>query len=375
MIGIVGAGIAGLASALALRKAGHQVTVYERRSSVGDDRGNAGLLQIPPHAQEALAQLGFDEQIRAGGFVVRSVTLCHADGTPIGTFPGADGAYYYLHRHTLFHTLLASARQHGVGIRYGSTLTGVEDTDEQVTALFCDGTRRSVELLVGADGVRSQIRAVVDPATVPSYTGQWFVHALTSPGGPVYSEPEQFQVVRDERGHSFGWITTDDGTTHWWLRITADPLPDPFVQADATTQEELLAAAPRGCPAAEIITATCGDLSSYNAYAVPAGGRWAAGRLVLAGDAAHACSPSASQSVGLAIEDAVTLARALRDVPQSVLAALATYERMRRARAERAIAAGNPHRGITPGPRYPIEWDSSATAETAEQVHSEHALS
>jgi hypothetical protein len=48
---------------------------------------------------------------------------------------------------------------------------------------------------------------------------------------------------------------------------------------------------------------------------------------------------------------------------------------MRRARAERAIAAGNPHRGITPGPRYPIEWDSPATAEAADQVHSEHALS
>jgi 2-polyprenyl-6-methoxyphenol hydroxylase-like FAD-dependent oxidoreductase len=180
----------------------------------------------------------------------------------LGTFPAADGPYYYLHRHTLFHTLLASARQHGVDIRYGTALTGVETSDGQVSAVFCDGTRRNADLLVGADGVRSQIRQAIDPTTAPSYTGQWFVHGLTPPGGSAYSEPEQVQVVRGERGHSFGWITTDDGATRWWLRITDEPLAEPFVQADQSTREQLLATAPRGCPAAEIIIATCGGLSS-----------------------------------------------------------------------------------------------------------------
>jgi salicylate hydroxylase len=151
MIAIIGAGIAGLSTALALTKAGHRPRVYERQPQIGDDRGNQALLQIPPHAQAALAQLGVDEPIRAHGFPVERVNLCHADGTHIGTFPAVDGAYYYLHRHELFHTLLASARQWGVDIRYGTTLTGIETGPERTTVVFDElpPVRRTLGYLSG----------------------------------------------------------------------------------------------------------------------------------------------------------------------------------------------------------------------------------
>jgi 2-polyprenyl-6-methoxyphenol hydroxylase-like FAD-dependent oxidoreductase len=91
-------------------------------------------------------------------------------------------------------------------------------------------------------------------------------------------------------------------------------------------------------PVVALVDATPGPLRGWTTYDVPTLRRWSAGRMVLIGDAAHATSPAAGQGSSLAVEDAVVLARCLRDLP--LPAALAAFEELRRERAERVVAQG-----------------------------------
>jgi 2-polyprenyl-6-methoxyphenol hydroxylase-like FAD-dependent oxidoreductase len=93
-----------------------------------------------------------------------------------------------------------------------------------------------------------------------------------------------------------------------------------------------------GSPAVALVEATPGPLRGWTTHDLPTVARWHSGRMVLIGDAAHATSPAAGQGSSLAMEDAVVLARCLRDLP--VPEALALFERTRRARAERVVAHG-----------------------------------
>ncbi|MGH2550645.1 MAG: FAD-dependent monooxygenase, partial [Thermomicrobiales bacterium] len=92
-------------------------------------------------------------------------------------------------------------------------------------------------------------------------------------------------------------------------------------------------------PAVDILNATGGPLSYTNSYDMPAVPRWFNERAIIIGDAAHAASPSSGQGASLAIEDAVVLAKCLRDCP-SPRDAFATFEHLRRERVEKIVAAG-----------------------------------
>ena len=92
-------------------------------------------------------------------------------------------------------------------------------------------------------------------------------------------------------------------------------------------------------PAVEIIRATAGELAGTNQYDMPSVPTWHRGPMVIVGDAAHATSPSSGQGASMAIEDAVVLAKCLRDLPD-VSRAFAAYEQLRRERVERVVAQG-----------------------------------
>lgn len=373
MIPIIGAGAAGLLTGIALAATGHEPRIYESASSVADDTGGQALLHMNPAAQAALAELGMGTRIESAGFPVSAVVLRDENGATLGTFPAAGGDYRYVSRTELFDLLLTEIRRRGVEIAFDKRLADIIADARRVSAVFADGSQVESAVLVGADGVDSTVRQAIDPRAAPGDTGQWFVHGRTDTGGDRDSGEKTVTVVRDSRtGNGFGWITTQDGATHWWLRAST-PARDPAFARHDRAAQQLIDQLPPNCPGANLIRETHGELATYRAYAMPPGIRWVSGRLVLVGDAAHACSPAASQAIALAAEDAVTLARALRD-DASAPDALWCYERMRAARAERAIAAGNPHRGIEPGPPFPIDWNTTITPELADTVHEQHRL-
>jgi 2-polyprenyl-6-methoxyphenol hydroxylase-like FAD-dependent oxidoreductase len=144
------------------------------------------------------------------------------------------------------------------------------------------------------------------------------------------------------RGSStaFGYTVSPAGETYWFARLAADELaPDEIADSTPGQWRDRLLPALRAdrTPAADIVAAT-DDLLATNAYDLPSVPVWRGDRALLIGDAAHAASPATGQGASMALEDAVVLAKALRD-NDSVESALALYERLRRPRVEHNIAA------------------------------------
>uniref|UniRef100_UPI0018E9436E FAD-dependent monooxygenase n=1 Tax=Kineosporia sp. A_224 TaxID=1962180 RepID=UPI0018E9436E len=159
--------------------------------------------------------------------------------------------------------------------------------------------------------------------------------------GPEPAAPLGRMQMMFGRRAFFGWATAPDGATWWFANVPRrdEPAPGELAAVPSDVWRSRLAALLRddAGPAARIVAATPGDLGAWATYDVPRVPVWRGRRTVLVGDAVHATSPSSGQGAALAAEDALALARCLRDVPQDALAA---YEGLRRRRVERVVAAG-----------------------------------
>jgi 2-polyprenyl-6-methoxyphenol hydroxylase-like FAD-dependent oxidoreductase len=247
-------------------------------------------------------------------------------------------------RAELYRALLDEAVARGVEIEYGKRLVGVEDLPDGVVAHFADGSSATADILIGADGIRSTVRAQIDPnAPKPRYVG------LLGLGGWVSAEnlPSTNGAMHFAFGKRafFGYLVEDDGRTGWF--------------ANVPSATYLSAAQAREIPASEWVRRlkelfaedTLPALAMLDRIRedelVNVGGMedlpnvpvWHRGRIVLVGDAAHATSPSSGQGASIAIESAIELARCLRDLP-TIQQAFQVYEASRRPRVEKIIKAG-----------------------------------
>ncbi|GAA2168717.1 FAD-dependent monooxygenase [Actinomadura napierensis] len=337
---VIGGGIAGPVTALALRKAGIDATVYEAHP--GDSDGGAALT-VAPNGLNALEVVGAGAAVRAAGRPIPGMAMGDGAGNRFAEFAGLPGLppSHVLARADLNRALYDHAVDHGIKIEYGKRLTGVEESADGVTARFGDGTTATADVLVGADGIRSTVRTLIDPdAPGPEYTGLIGIGGFAS-GSGVTPDPDVMYFAFGARAF-LGYWWMPDGRVAWFSNV-----PEP----DAAT-----AFASRNTPPAEWLE----RLRSLHADDVPGnallqhsraedlfvlGGieimprvpHWHRGRMVLVGDSAHAPSPSSGQGASLAIESALELARCLRDLP-GPSAAFTAYENLRRPRVE-AIAA------------------------------------
>lgn len=339
---VVGGGVAGAAAAIALRKAGFTATVFEAHASGGDDAG--AFLTLGANGMLALAELGAAELVAEAAFGLHTLELSDAEGSVLGTRrlvaarPDLPG-YQCLRRADLYRVLQAEAGRRGVPIERGRRLVDTQRTDEGVRAIFADGTSSVGELLVGADGLRSTVRTSIDPdAPEPRYVGvqvfYGYASLVASPGeiGTIY-------MVRGSAG-AFGYTVSPQGQTWWFARIRGPRLPRARIAETPPRQWRMqLEAMFRGdaTPAADIVAATGEQLFVTNTHDIPTLPRWHSGGMVVLGDAAHAASPASGQGASMALEDAVVLAKALRDIPDQGRA-LAAFERLRRPRTEATIA-------------------------------------
>lgn len=222
-----------------------------------------------------------------------------------------------------------------------------------VEAHFADGSEALVDAIIGADGLGSRVRTLIDPgAPRARYTG------LLNTGGfargvEVPGEPGVLHMVFGKRCF-FGYVVDPIGDV-WWFANPSCKRELSKAELAATSQQRLrsnllaLFSSDRS-PAVAIIEATQGPLPLWNTYDLPSVPAWHNGHMVLIGDAAHAMSPSSGQGASMAIEDAVVLAMCLRDIP-GMPAAFGHYEHLRRARVERAVELGRRNGdGKTPGP-------------------------
>lgn len=371
MIAIVGAGVAGLATALGLSMAGRDVVVIDGNQEPGRTPRDLGRLHINPAGQVAFAELGVGGVVSKSGFPVAAIDLRDNDGASIGRFPSGGSDYRYTTRAELVSLLLAEVGSRGVQVHSGHSVSSCRTTAAGARLEFASGSEDEFELVIGADGPLSTVRGAITPDSRPPYAGQIFVHGET-PNSDVNSEAGVVHVVRDAvSNHAFGWAT-QQATTHWWLRITTDPAESTlFDETGVDLREALRGYVPSSSPGAELIRHAAEPIACYAPYASRPGQQWVTPGVALVGDAVHACSPAASWSAALAAEDAVALSAALRDHTNDE--AIRLYQQIRRARAERAIAAGNPRAGLTVGPPYDFPWGTSVTAGVAERLHHAYA--
>ncbi|MFJ3714568.1 FAD-dependent oxidoreductase [Streptomyces sp. NPDC090057] len=379
---VIGGGVAGTAAALGLDKAGHDVAVFEAHPGTAEDIG--AFLTLATGGMRALAQIDATDAVTAIGFPLTSLRLLDSAGGEAARAPlaGADDPalrYRCLRRGELNAALQAEAVRRGVPLRHGARLVSVDQDGDGVTARFADGTSATGDLLIGADGLNSAVRRLaVAPAVRTRYAGQRVYYGYTD-AAPAPGETGVITMVRGSAA-AFGYAVAPAGETYWFARVSGHPRPagDAPDATPARLRGELLPLLRADATPAGDIVAACGEsLMATDATEMPLGTPWRAGRILLLGDAAHAASPATGQGAAMALEDAVVLAKALRDLPDP-RTAFTVYERHRRPRAEHnitvsgAISRGthDPARGAAAAPGAPrgddalnrlLDWETPLT--------------
>ncbi|MFC5179944.1 FAD-dependent oxidoreductase [Actinomadura harenae] len=334
---VIGGGIAGPVTALALAKAGIEATVFEGRPEAAD--GVGAMLSIAPNGLNALAVVGADEAVRKVGQPVPGVVMRTGTGHVLADFHGFPGLpeTLALARADLFRALADHAIAGGIDIRYGKRLVGVVEKADGVTAEFADGTTATADILIGADGIRSTVRKLIDPgAPEPGYGGVLSFGGIADGGPDAPSEPGMMSFAF---GRAFlGFWTLPDGRVVWFGSL---PREEPMTSAEVreVPNEDWLARLRElytgHVPGEALIGRTAPeDLMAVGPMEfMPDVPTWHTDRIVLLGDAVHAPSSSSGQGASLAAESAVELARCLRDRPTAA-EAFAAYEALRRPRVE-----------------------------------------
>jgi len=343
---IAGGGIAGTVAAIALHRAGFTALLQEAYPADTDERG--AFLTVAVNGLAALRALDLDPaELLAAGYPTPTVRLGNGAGRVLATLPlggpQPDGTTTTtIRRADLYAALRAAATKCGVAIGYEKRLVGLAERDGGVTATFADGSAVDGDVLIGADGLNSRTRTLLNPdAPAPRYLGLLNAGGFTAGGidADFDRTPGVVSMAFGKRSF-FGWSAAADGSVWWFANPPRKRPIEPRDWTEASWRAHLLELfAGDAIPATAIIRATGEVLGPWNTYDLPSVGVWRSGRTVLIGDAAHAASPSSGQGASMAMEDAVTLGRCLAGQPD-VPAALAGYEELRRARVERVVAYG-----------------------------------
>ena len=336
---IIGGGIAGPVTAMALRQAGIEATVYEAYPRSSESVG--GGMSIAPNGLDALDVIGVGDLVRPAGADMTGIVMQDWKGRRLGEFGNPPGVppMRFFYRADLLRAIEQEAVRRGIRLEYGKRLVRATESADGVTAHFADGTQASADVLIGADGIRSTVRTLIDPnAPEPRYAGLIsFGARVAEPGLP--STDGKMPMSFGKRAF-FGYQVFDADAV-WFVNL---PHAEPMTVAEAkrTPAQQWLPLLKERfeqdrTPAAQLISRTDpADLRIVgpveNMPRVPV---WSKGRMVLVGDSAHAPSSSSGQGASLSIESAVQLARCLRDLPRDQ--AFAAYEAERRPRVERII--------------------------------------
>ena len=342
---IAGGGVAGTVTAMALQQAGIDATIFESHPRTVAEVGS--YFTISPNGLDALDAIGALHLVKAAALTTRRNVLWDAHGRQLGTpglgAPLPDGTVAQtMKRARLTHILQDEAIRRGIRVEFDRRLADATvEGDDSVAATFEDGGRAYGDLLVGADGIHSATRRLID-AGAPS--GRFV--GLTNFGGVTHGttltvEPEAWHMIFGRRAF-FGYHAAPNGDLVWfvnWPRAEISRI-ERAATSDHAWQEQLIELfTDDDGPATDVIRAGELELAGDNTYDLGHVPVWHRGPMVAIGDAAHAPSPTSGQGASMAAEDGVILAKALRDLP-SIREALVAYERLRRGRVEKIVAFG-----------------------------------
>jgi 2-polyprenyl-6-methoxyphenol hydroxylase-like FAD-dependent oxidoreductase len=210
----VGGGVAGPVTAMALRRAGIDAVVYEVHAPTTEEVGS--YLTVATNGIDALRAIDADAPVLAAGFPTPANLLWSGSGRRLGAVSNGgvllDGTNAHtIKRARLYRVLHQQAAARGLRIEYGRRLVDAQVTPGGVTARFADGTTAAGDLLVGADGVHSATRAIIDPAAPgPRYVGLVNLGGHTDQAAPGGAGPGVWHMIFGRRAF-FGYVVDPAG--------------------------------------------------------------------------------------------------------------------------------------------------------------------
>ncbi|HOY05931.1 MAG TPA: FAD-dependent monooxygenase [Saprospiraceae bacterium] len=320
---ILGGGIAGLTTAIALQKIGIYAQVFEAAADIKPL--GAGLL-LAANAVQAYERLGIAQKIAQRGrslpsFEIldeRGRIITQADATEISRKYGLHN--FAIHRADLHEALLAELSPWQ--ITTGKRAIGFEKTDREITIRFQDGTSATTEHLIVADGIHSAIRRQLLPDSAPRYAGYTCWRAVIDAGDLELSAATETWGTEGR----FGIVPLEGNRIYWFACLNA---AENDTRLSHFTVEDLQRHFGHyHTPVAEILSKTKdADLIRNDIADLKPLDRFAFGNMVLIGDAAHATTPNLGQGACQAIEDAVVLADELKKTSEPAVAFRAFEQR------------------------------------------------
>ena len=305
---VVGGGIGGLTSAIALRRAGFTVTIIEKDpewSVYG-----VGIIQ-QSNVVRAMSGLGLLDDYIHAGFGFDRVDVFSSAGEQIGQIPSPKLVERYpanvgIGRRALQKVLADRARQMGTQIRLGMTIAAFTDDATGVTVRFSNGEDMRVDMVIGADGLYSQLRPMLFPdAPRPRFTGQ----AVWRYNFPRPADLDCLRAFEGTKGIGLVPLSND----LMYMYVTTPAPGNPFYPKEGMARmmrAQLAGQAPQ-------IEELAGQITDDEAVVykpleyVLVESPWYKGHVVLLGDAVHATTPHLGQGAGMAIEDSIVLAEEL----------------------------------------------------------------
>ncbi|WP_369230751.1 FAD-dependent oxidoreductase [Streptomyces sp. R21] len=308
---VVGAGTSGNALTVLLRRAGIAVDVVEA-SPDGKAAAGSGIT-LQGNALRVLREVGVLEGIEKDGYAAEGVAVLAPDGTVLHAHEelrtGGDDlpSHIGMQRPRLQQLLIDRVRASGAEIRLGTTATALGQDDEGVDVTFSDATSRRYDLVVGADGLHSATRAMIGITERPEPTGMGIWRAPAPRPAGVH----RTEMVYGGRCFIAGYCPTGEDTVYAYL---VERARDRDALRPATYADEMRALSEGyGGAWTEIRTAFTDpkavNYTCFDRHLVE--GPWHRGRVVLVGDAAHACPPTLAQGAAMSLEDVLVLAELL----------------------------------------------------------------
>ena len=340
LIGISGAGIGGLAAAIALRKLGLESVVFEQApkfARVGAD------INLTPNAVLALDGLGVGDELRkTAARPTHRISRTWDTGEETSRLEMSQAAEtrYGAPQLTMHRADLLAALEQAVPaatIHLGKRTVGIDEGADGITVRFEDGTSQRVDVLVGADGIHSTVRKHLLGDEYPDFTGVVAYRAVV-PASRLNGVPNLGAFTKWWGPNPETQIVTFPLNLGRDIFIFATTPQDSWRHESWTmpgSVEELRASYSDFHPEARALLAACDEVLKSALYVRDPLPSWSRGNVTLLGDACHPMMPFMAQGAGMAIEDAVVLARYLADTPEAPAQALKRYEAARHDRTAR----------------------------------------
>jgi 2-polyprenyl-6-methoxyphenol hydroxylase-like FAD-dependent oxidoreductase len=328
---VVGGGIGGLVLARALARLGVAVTVVERADGL---RALGAGISLGANAMRALGSIGIGEAVAARGNVLGVAAITDARGrtlsaADIATLTARHGPAYAFDRGSLHAALADGLVEMGIEIRCGTTVAEISEEEQGagVTVETSDGLRRRYHAVIGADGLRSQVRSLVFDAGPPRYAGYTCWRWVGAVAGPPVATVEMWG-----RGLRVGLVPLGGSQVYAFLvaNAPAGTWSDPEAARVGAVRARFAGFAG---DAPRVLAAMGDDAERLLHHDIEEVDQrpWCRGAVGLLGDAAHAMTPNFGQGAAMAIEDAIVLARELV-AHDDAAAGLRAYELRRRPR-------------------------------------------